>query len=35
MNQEDKIKLNLYRTLMSIYQKWVGGLKKNNVYTMW
>jgi hypothetical protein len=27
-NQEDKIKLNLYRTLMSIYQKWVGGLKK-------
>lgn len=24
---DDKIKLNIYRTLMSIYQKWVGGLK--------
>ena len=25
---DDKIKLNIYRTLMSIYQKWVGGLKE-------
>ena len=25
---DDKIKLNIYRTLMSIYQKWVGGLSK-------
>lgn len=24
---DDKIKLNIYRTLMSIYQKWIGGLK--------
>jgi hypothetical protein len=26
---DDKIKLNIYRTLMSIYQKWIGGLKGN------
>ena len=26
---DDKIKLNIYRTLMSIYQKWVGGTANN------